>query len=109
MSEKYSQPMDDYKRALYMQARSYLEIKENYFVCRALVHALGQEGFDDILDIDEEILELFPEFASLYDGTHWFEKGKCETDDMELDCSWWEFAWAKPRIRALDCLLRDSR
>lgn len=96
--------MDDYKRSLYMFARRQIETKHARFVCRAFFITLCVEGSSNVSY--KFIGELFPEFARLNDGLRWKRSGKSVLL-TEFNTSWWTSGWKKPRLRALDCILRD--
>jgi len=102
--------MDDYKREIYMRVLRKLQETPSYgFVCTELQNTLFEDP--DFLDDSEDILnaivdEFFPEFAALFDGTMWSRDGWCEK--INKSTAWWEDMWYEPRIRALECILRDS-
>lgn len=105
--------MDDYKRGLYMQVlrelKSHTRRKAWFFTCNKLRCQLILEGANDTSEIYEtptEILkEFFPEFFQLYDGTYWNQFGSSEF--VPETNAWWPDDWLEPRIRALECILRD--
>ena len=100
--------MDDYKRGLYLQVRNELGRWSGtpLYVCYELVDALVREGAD-VDELDEHIwlFSIFPEFLTLFDGSVWRKNNT--SDETELGDAWWENFWIEPRIRALDCILRD--
>ena len=102
--------MDDYKRGLYLQVRSELERRSTLdltlFVCFELNKVLLDEGsLFDPNSREGHLQDLFPEFFALFDGFEWFDSGlKCK---IEMNDAWWSRYWLEPRIRALDCILRD--
>lgn len=105
--------MDDYKRGLYMQVlrefKSHTVCEAWLFTCNKLRRQLVLEGVDCASGIDEKstgiLKEFFPEFYQLYDGTYWdwFGVSSFVCDDN----FWWSPVWLAPRIRALECILRD--
>lgn len=110
--------MDDYKRTLYMIAlRELQELQragshERAWLCVKLATVLRREHQasegDYIGSVDDLVQEFFPEFLELFDGIYWSYNG----DTNQQMCSavaaaWWTKAWLEPRIRALECLLRD--
>ena len=102
--------MDDYKRSMYLQVRNKLEhhLKSNadtyMFVCYELEEVLISEGVNGLIRCNY-LEEMFPEFFDLFDWCAWLENGTCY--DADGDDAWWENGWMPPRIRALDCILRD--
>lgn len=105
--------MDDYKRGLYMQVlrelKSHTVCKAGFFNCNKLRRQLVLEGDNSASGIYGTatgiLKEFFPEFYQLYDGTYW---GQCGTSELVSETgAWWPDAWLEPRIRALECILRD--
>jgi hypothetical protein len=100
--------MDDYKRTLYMRAQRLIKDGEQSFVCLALREVLLEDGHHYFgQETEDSVLKLFAEFGALYDGTHWECKGTFSRRVGKVD-SWWSLGWTEPRIRALDCILRES-
>ena len=105
--------MDDYKRGLYMQVlrelKSHTEYEGWFFICNKLRRQLVLEGegcASRVYEMPPEILkEFFPEFHQLYDGTYWDQFGGSEF--VSEGHTWWSDTWLAPRIRALECILRD--
>lgn len=102
--------MDDYKRTIYMEVLRKLQEKPSYtFICLELHHTLFDNQDEDLTDTADSILtEFFPEFAALFDGTMWFKNNRCWGIEITRSMGWWEDWWYEPRIRALECILRDS-
>lgn len=105
--------VDDYKRGLYMQVlrelKSHTEYEDWFFTCNKLRRQLVLEGVDCAFRVQERspgiLKEFFPEFYQLYDGTYWDQFGGSEfVSEMN---AWWSDTWLAPRIRALECILRD--
>ena len=97
--------MDDYKRSLYMMAQNKVRSTEgSKYICIALKDILYREGYKPT--IGHKVLEFFPEFSALYDGVLWCEDGISD-ENFIIENSLWEDGWEEPRIRALDCILRD--
>lgn len=100
--------MDDYKRTLYMRAQRLIKNGEQSFVCIALKDVLLTDGHDYFgQETEGSVLELFAEFGALYDGTDWKRNGSFSRATCKAG-SWWSLGWTEPRIRALDCILRES-
>jgi len=105
--------MDDYKRGLYMQVlrelKSHTVGKAWLFTCDKLRRQLVLEGENctsGICETQTEVIkEFFPEFYQLYDGTYWDQFGGSEL--VSETNAWWPDTWLEPRIRALECILRD--
>lgn len=105
--------MDDYKRGLYMQVlrelKSHTVRKVGLFTCNKLRRQLVLEGANATSGIYEtatDILkEFFPEFCQLYDETYWDQFG--DSEFVSETNAWWPDTWLEPRIRALECILRD--
>lgn len=90
--------MDDYKRGLYMEARRLIESGEELYVCSALMEAVDSWYYTPVS-------EIFPEFAEMFDGYVYYENGRKHFTLSYM--SWWAKGWKEPRLRAIDCLLRD--
>ena len=90
--------MDDYKRGLYMEARRMIESGEEQYVCIALETAVDSW-------CHTSVSEIFPEFAELFNGYLYYENG--QKYHTLHDMRWWAAGWKEPRLRAIDCLLRD--
>jgi hypothetical protein len=110
--------MDDYKRTLYMIAlRDLQELQRTgssnrVWLCVKLYSVLKKEHQtpDDavaIRDVDSAVQEFFAEFVALFDGTFWAENGFRTKGDTDPGSAWWQRVWLEPRIRILECLLRD--
>ena len=105
--------VDDSTRGLYMQVlrelKSHTVCKAGFFTCNKLRRQLVLEGENCASGIyktqTEVIKEFFPEFYQLYDGTYWDQFGGSEF--VSGTNAWWPDAWLEPRIRALECILRD--
>ena len=110
--------MDDYKRSLYMYAQRMIASDEVCCTCYALEEVLFREGGDSYCGDsycgdsycgdsyhDDTHLEVFTEFMGLFDGRYWGRRVDYLLKDS--DDLWWEPRWKEPRIRALDCILRD--
>lgn len=110
--------MDDYKRTLYMIAlRDLQELQRTgssnrVWLCTKLAAVLRREhqalAGDCIGSVDDLVPEFFPDFLALFDGSYWprrkdIHQPKCSA----VDAAWWPKDWLEPRIRALECLLRD--
>ena len=97
--------MDDYKRSLYMMAQNRIRSAKGYqYTCVILKDILYLEGYGPT--IGNKVLEFFPEFSALYDGVFWCEDGT-KDEEWTIENAWWEAEWEEPRIRALDCILRE--
>lgn len=94
--------MDDYKRQLYMRAQQLALKGRTSFVCNALKTALEEEGLGVKCG---NPLELFPEFMGMYDGKCWSKRAVCSK--VLPENNWWDEDWKEPRLRALDCILRN--
>lgn len=97
--------MDDYARTLYMIALREIQDSGEFapFVCDELKRTLRADGYH--FPTTASVDDLFHHFASLFDGKCWTEKtGKYTCDSRS---GWWEDGWIEPRVRALECLLRD--
>lgn len=102
--------IDNYKRSLYMRALEKVGSRRALyitFICRALESVLVEEGFN-CMETKDALYDLFPEFMKFYDHSCWFENGRHKYS-IDSSLAWWEQYWIEPRVRALDCLLRDSR
>lgn len=97
--------MDDYKRALYMEAHRRLDAEEDSCVCIALKNALVREGMPTHVAYDMKTY-LFSEFMQLYDGYEWRRNGS-SSPIPTYSKMWWGSFWKEPRLHALDCILRD--
>ncbi len=102
--------MDDYKRMLYMAAQARLrqnaKRSSSLSVCCTLESMLMFEGH---CSSERDVEEYFPEFQALYDGSMWHH---CTTLSPESNKAarggyWWSPNELAPRLRAIDCLLRD--
>ncbi len=110
--------MDDYKRTLYMIALRDLqelqrtESSDPVWLCVKLATVLRREHQapegDYIGSVDDLVQEFFPEFLILFDGSYWPYKGKTHKQGCSaVAAAWWSKHWLEPRIRILECLLRD--
>ena len=97
--------MDDYKRALYMEAHRRLDAGEDYCVCVALKNALVREGMPAPVAYHMRT-HLFSEFMLFYDGYEW-SRNESSSPISTYSNMWWESFWKEPRVSALDCILRD--
>lgn len=96
--------MDDYARTLYMIAlRKFQDSEFPLFVCSELKRTLRAEGpsipFSVVTD------DVFHHFKALFDGVRWTKAGRKYICSSES--AWWEGPWQEPRVRALECLLRN--
>ncbi len=100
--------MDDYKRAIYMEVLRNLQTRYCIaFVCLNLQCILFEDpDYSD--SVDSILTEFFPEFAVLFDQTLWLKNGTCWDTQIKKSNGWWQNGWYEPRIRALECILRDS-
>ncbi len=109
--------MDDYKRTLYMIAlRELQELQragtpDRAWLCVKLATVLRSENqkpdFDFVASIDDLVTEFFPDFLELFDGSRWGPDNFSIQDPPAVAAAWWPKDWLEPRIRALECLLRD--
>lgn len=90
--------MDDYKRSIYMEVRRRLENGSALYICTAL------KSIIDCYDTSV-IQEVFPEFYRLFDNNRWHSDGSIVIGYVADE--WWEMGWKEPRIRIIDCLLRE--
>jgi len=106
--------MDDYKRGLYMQVLNHLKSLEQRpshlnHLCLELKAALNKQQHPDTArymgDPTNAMQEFFPELIALFDETCWEPCGFSAC--AKIGDSWWDPAWIEPRIRALECILRD--
>jgi len=93
--------MDDYKRSLYLLARRSIEEYKYTFICNEFTIILLEEGVRG--NTQELINELFTEFNSLNDGKYWTPTHY----SINKSGAWWLYGWREPRLRILDCILRD--
>lgn len=93
--------MDDYKRSLYLLARRGIEEDKYAFICTEFKRVLHNEGVT--CNKHELTNELFTEFNSLNDGKYWTPT--CSS--LNESGAWWLYGWREPRLRILDCILRD--
>ena len=110
--------MDDYKRTLYMIAlRELKELQrtgsqERLWLCVRLTTILRRENqtpdFYFVASVDDLVQEFFPDFLELFDGSYWtFEQNSNQQNTSAVAAAWWPKDWLEPRIRILECLLRD--
>jgi hypothetical protein len=110
--------MDDYKRTLYMIAlRDLQELQRTgssnrVWLCVRLATVLQCEhqasAGDYIGSVDELVQEFFPEFLELFDGSYWTHRKDIHKHRYSaVVAAWWSKDWLEPRIRILECLLRD--
>lgn len=109
--------MDDYKRTLYMialrelQERQRAEIDLGCWLCVVLAGVIRRENqkpdFDFVAPIDDLVTEFFPEFLELFDGSRWTPNNFSTQHPPAAAAAWWAKDWLEPRIRILECLLRD--
>lgn len=106
--------MDDYKRTLYMQVLTALyQARKNYalaFICQELRRTIYNEQSDyyrpSMIDNYVELLDkFFPEFYAMFDSMCYQPDG--DRYSIQIIRCWWEPGWIEPRIRALECILRD--
>lgn len=110
--------MDDYKRTLYMIAlRDLQELQRTgssnrVWLCTKLATVLRHErqalAGDCIGSVDDLVPEFFPEFLELFDGSYWTHRKDIHNQRYSaVDAAWWPKDWLEPRIRILECILRD--
>lgn len=106
--------MDDYKRTLYMQTLTALyqarKDRKLAFICHELRRTFYNEHSDSfrplIADHSSEIVrEFFPEFRAMFDGKRYYSNGIGYPTSIKEN--WWQVDLIEPRIRALECILRD--
>ena len=107
--------MDDYRRALYMQVLNHLKqrLKQrgavHSYLCLELTNALHKQQHPDTAEYmgnaPSVMQEFFPELKALFDTTYWGPTGF--SNSAKIGESWWDPYWVQPRIRALECILRD--
>ena len=106
--------IDDYKRALYMQAKELLLREFNScgfaYICFELRSALAKEiGTDDtayhefIYDITADLNEMFPELIELFEGRAYGADRKWEWAHVED--AWFEAEMIEARIALIDFIL----
>lgn len=101
--------MDDFKRAMYVDALQAIERRRSRCVCAALIAAyemaMGASLIAEATDW-QQLYTLtkaeFPEFFRLYDGYKW-SNGQCE--ETPQNGFWWTLYDYAPRIRILKCIL----
>ncbi len=109
--------MDDMKRAVYMEALRVMKKSSWYgstgFVCLDLNEALKViaggsplKTLGDFRNLDETLVELFPEFFELFDGHAWTQDGECINKQYQHG-AWWESGWSEPRVRILEFILNN--
>lgn len=102
--------MDDYKRTLYMAAQARLrqkaKLSASLSVCCTLEAILSLEWH---CFSNRDVEEHFPEFQALYDGSMWHHCTTLSPERSEAARGgyWWSPNELAPRLRAIDCLLRD--
>lgn len=110
--------MDDYKRTLYMIALRELqelqraENRTGCWLCVRLATVLRREHQTSaeayIESTDDLVQEFFPEFLELFDGSYWSSSQNTHLQSPPAAAAaWWPKDWLEPRIRILECLLRD--
>ncbi len=110
--------MDDYKRTLYMIAlRDLQELQrtgspKREWLCVRLATVLRRErqalAGDCFGSVDDLVQEFFPEFLELFDGSYWTRWKDIHNQRYSaVDAAWWPKDWLEPRIRILECILRD--
>lgn len=97
--------MDDMKKAAYILARELLETGESSFACIALQDAL-EEILEEAVPASE-ILEMFPEFYNLFDGSYWNSYGERHNKNFPNNV-WWQKGWKKPRLRIIDMIMSQE-
>ena len=106
--------IDDYKRALYMQARKLLLREFNScgsaYICIELRSALAKEietddaaHYEFICNIAADLDEMFPELIELFDGYAYRADGKWEP--TQLGDAWFEAEMIEARIALIDFIL----
>lgn len=110
--------MDDYKRTLYMIAlRELQELQktgssERMWLCVRLATTLRREHQTSaeacIGSTDDLVEEFFPDFLELFNGSYWSRENDLKQQRRAaVAAPWWPKDWLEPRIRILECLLRD--
>jgi len=110
--------MDDYKRTLYMIAlRDLQELqragnRSGRWLCVMLATVLRHESRESASclsgSIDDLVQEFFPEFLELFDGNYWNPTQDAHKQSYSaVAAAWWPKDWLEPRIRILECILRD--
>lgn len=106
--------IDDYKRALYMQAReSLLREFNDYgsaFICIELRSVLAKETrmdktayYEFVCDIIKDFDEMFPELIELFDGYMYTPSG--EWLPVNVKDAWFEVGMIEARIALIDFIL----
>ena len=106
--------IDDYKRALYMQARKLLLREFNScgsaYICIELRSALAKEietddaaYYEFICDIAADLDEMFPELIELFDGRAYGADGKWES--AQVGDAWFGAEMIEARIALIDFIL----
>lgn len=106
--------IDDYKRALYMQARGSLLREFNTygsaFICIELRSVLAKEiradetaYYEFVCDIIDDFDGMFPELIELFDGYAYTSSG--EWLPVGVKCAWFEAEMIEARIALIDFIL----
>lgn len=103
--------MDDFKRAIYIEARNRIAENRNTFICVALEKALENTiGYDIQHLTDSELKEFFPEFFAQYDKKLWVKDYKSNVmykhHPNEHTC-WWDETFIQERLAILDLLIDE--
>ena len=99
--------MDDYAMGLFLAAKRDIESMPNFsakYLCHALQDALIDEGMELK---NANLLEIFPQFAAIYDGKHFYE-GTLLDDELPrtIHDVWWHPSEDPvPRIAMIDFLV----
>ena len=99
--------MDDYAMGLFLAAKRDIENRSGHYpkyLCHALQDALKNEGMELK---NANLLEIFPQFAAIYDGKHFYE-GTLLDDGFPrtIENVWWHPSEDPvPRIAMIDFLV----
>lgn len=102
--------MDDMKRSIYMLALEKINNGKSGLVCGALRKAIVEiAGYDPLMLSNNDLVEFFPEFFSLWDRKYWYKYGNSIRFYIVTGgitgSNWWKYGWKEPRVRILNCIL----
>ena len=98
--------MDDYAMGIFLAAKRNIEKAPSYeskYLCLALKFALENEGMECKKG---NVLEIFPQFAAIYDGKHFYEGTLIDDEPKTIHDVWWHPSEDPvPRIAMIDFLV----